>query len=177
MLESGQNKKRRANARLSKRTLEKLFSSGLDGDFQILVLFTSLCVLSGLILGLFHSEAGETISGQIGHQEAVQISAVCISRPYDQLLFVQLCNSSLELLGRILSGDYLDRSGGESTTAGEHGSTCSSNNGQTSHLQERTTRQNHNSILLKNNSTNEAIQPFWAISNLHYKVGKSQALL
>ena len=96
MLESGQNKKRRANARLSKRTLEKLFS-GLNGDFQILVLFTSLCVLSGLILGLFHSEAGETISGQIGHQEAVQISAVCISRPYDQLLFIQLCNSSLEV--------------------------------------------------------------------------------
>ena len=69
LLESGQNKKRRATARLSKRTLEKLFSSGLDGDFQILVLFTSLCVLSGLILGLFHSKVGETISGQIGHQE------------------------------------------------------------------------------------------------------------
>ena len=40
--------------------------------------------------------------------------------------------------------------------AGEHGSTCNSNSGQTCDLQERTTRQNHGSILLinKNNSTN-----------------------
>ena len=45
----------------------------------------------------------------------------------------------------------LDNTGGEEivdVAAGEHGSTCNSNSGQTCDLQERTTRQNHGSILL-----------------------------
>ena len=37
----------------------------------------------------------------------------------------------------------------QAAAAGEHGSTCSSNGSQTSELQERTTRNIHNSILLK----------------------------
>ena len=71
------------------------------------------------------------------------------------VVFVQLFDGFLSDAGACLS--RIDNTGGEEivdVAAGEHGSTCNSNSGQTCDLQERTTRQNHNSILLKNNSTN-----------------------
>lgn len=171
--QAGQNKKRRADARLSWDGVEKLAiglllnQNGIDdisaGLFTIFVQcktdisaldFNILCTgdireqLSTIQLVLNSLLA---LIGVAGVQIGVAGNSV------SKLVLIQLLDECFIDAGAFLSG--IDNTGGEEivdVAAGEHGSTCNSNSGQTCDLQERTTRQNYGSILLinKNHSTN-----------------------
>lgn len=175
--QAGQNKKRRADARLSWDGVGKLAvglllnQNGLDDVDFLTVLFDDLALVVPLIidssgvdlnvLGGFDIQLSSTVQLVLNSLLALTVVAgVQIGMAGNSvgvLALVQLFDGVLSDAGAYLSG--IDNTGGEEivdVAAGEHGSTCNSNSGQTCDLQERTMRQNHGSILLinKNNSTN-----------------------
>ena len=177
--QAGQNKKRRANARLSWDGVGKsavgrgglLLQHGLDDVDFLTVLFDDLALVVPLIidssainlnvLGGFDIQLSSTVqlvlNSLLALTVVVGVQIGMAGNSVGVLALVQLLDGVLSDAGAYLSG--IDNTGGEEivdAAAGEHGSTCNSNSGQTCDLQERTTRQNHGSILLinKNHSTN-----------------------
>lgn len=147
-----------------------LHQNGLD-DVDLLAVFNDLLALLIRLFGQFGTfDLNVFCTGDVGEQiSAVQLvlnsllaligfAGVQIGvagNSVGEIALIQL----LDEVGVDVFAFFsrIDNTGGEEiidVAAGEHGSTCNSNSGQTCDLQERTTRQNYGSILLKNNFTN-----------------------
>ena len=166
-VQAGQNKKRRANARLSWDGVGKsavgrgglLNQNGLDdisaGLFTIFVQCkTDLSALDFNILCTGdireHLSAVQLVlNSLLALSGVVRVQIGVAGNSVSKLVLVQLLDEIGINVLTFLTG--IDNTGGEEivdVAAGEHGSTCNSNSGQTCDLQERTTGQNHGSILL-----------------------------
>lgn len=154
--QAGQNKKRRADARLSWNCVGKLLLLSLldQSDLEVVVVELAVLELLGhldfLDLNIGILETGDQVVEILLfflHVGVVEIGVA--QNGSSSIVLVQRCDGiGGDPLG--VASNILNGSGEEIVVAaaGEHGSTCNSNSGQTCDLQERTTRQNHGSILL-----------------------------